>query len=368
MASEIGKKMHEVSTPAVVVDLDIVERNLAHMAAYCRAHGLALRPHTKTHKTIEAAQMQLASGAIGLTVAKVGEAEVMAASGAREILVAHPIVGDEKLRRLAVLTSKVRIIIAVDSLRAAEGLSQIALECNTHFDVLVEFDSGSKRCGVVAGEPTAQLGEAVAALKGIRLCGLFTYFGSVWGDEGERVLEMERAREDVAATLAAFRAKGLSTEIVSAGSTPAAEMTHWIDGITEIRPGTYIYNDLNTTYQGLCSLNHCAVRVVTTVISTAVPGQVIVDAGSKTLSSDLCSAGPKSGYGKLMECEATLKKLNEEHGYVTAEDLSAFEVGQVYTVIPNHVCTCINMHDEVLLARHGEIVGTWKVAARGKVC
>jgi D-serine deaminase-like pyridoxal phosphate-dependent protein len=367
MASEIGKKVHEVSTPVVVVDLDIVERNLARMADYCRTHGLGLRPHTKTHKAIEAAKMQLALGAIGLTVAKVGEAEVMAVSGAKEILVAHPIVGNEKLRRLAALTSHTRIIVAVDSLLAAEGLSKIAIECDTYFDVLIEFDSGSKRCGVVAGEPAAQLGEAVAALKGIHLCGLFTYFGSVWGDESERSLEMEKAREDVAATLAAFRAKGLSTEIVSAGSTPAAEMTHRIEGITEIRPGTYIYNDLNTVYQGLCSFDDCAVRVVTTVISTAVPGQVIVDAGSKTLSSDLCSAGAKSGHGKLMERRATLKKLNEEHGYVTAEDLSAFWVGQVYTVIPNHVCTCINMHDEVLLTRKGEIVGSWKVDARGKV-
>jgi D-serine deaminase-like pyridoxal phosphate-dependent protein len=367
MASEIGMKVHEVSTPAVVVDLDVTERNLARMANYCNAHKIALRPHTKTHKAIEAAQIQLDLGAIGLTVAKVGEAEVMAASAVREILVAHPIIGDEKLRRLAGLTSKVQVIVAVDSLYAAESLSRIASEAGCTFSVLVEFDSGSMRCGVAAGQDAVDLGMEISTLSNISLRGLFTYFGSVWGDEDERTAEMERAKADVAITIAAFREAGLPVEIVSAGSTPAAQMSHLVPGITEIRPGTYIYNDLNTFHQGLCTLEDCAVRVVTTVVSTAVPGHVIVDAGTKTLSSDLLGAGPKCGYGLVMEREATLAKLNEEHGFLVAENLSDFAVGQVLTVIPNHVCTCINMHDEVLLSRKGEIVGSWKVAARGKV-
>jgi D-serine deaminase-like pyridoxal phosphate-dependent protein len=144
-------------------------------------------------------------------------------------------------------------------------------------------------------------------------------------------------------------------------------MSHLIAGITEIRPGTYIYNDLNTHYQGLCSLEDCAVRVVTTVVSTAVPNHVIVDAGSKTLSSDALGAGPKSGFGRVVERDGLLVKLNEEHGFLAADDLSGFAVGQVLSVIPNHVCTCINMHDEVLLSRNGRIVGSWKVDARGKV-
>jgi D-serine deaminase-like pyridoxal phosphate-dependent protein len=367
MTNEIGMKVHEVSTPAVAVDLDKVERNLSRMATYCNAHNLKLRPHTKTHKTVEAAKMQLALGAVGLTVAKVGEAEVMAMSGTREILVAHPIVGNEKIQRLAAMAKDVRVIVAVDSLQAAEGLARVANSYGVEFDVLVEFDSGSKRCGVTAGADAAALGKLLTSLRGIHLRGLFTYFGSVWGNETERAKEMELARADVSASISAYRAAGLSTEIVSAGSTPGAEMSHLIEGITEIRPGTYIYNDLNTYYQGLCSLDDCAVRVITTVVSTAVPGQIIVDAGSKTLSSDLLSAGPKSGYGKLMGHEGVLEKLNEEHGYVAADDLASFEVGQIFTVIPNHVCTCINMHDEVLLIRKGEVVGKWHVAARGKV-
>jgi D-serine deaminase-like pyridoxal phosphate-dependent protein len=367
MPIEAGIRVRDLSTPAVVIDLDVMERNLARMADYCATHGVKLRPHTKTHKTIEAARRQLELGAIGLTVAKVGEAEVMAATGAREILVAHPIIGDEKLRRLAALTSKTDIIVAVDSVTTAQSLSRIAAETGCQFGIVIEFDSGSQRCGVAPGVPAAELGRKIARLPNLKLRGLFTYFGSVWGVPAERSAEIERLKSDVSTTIAAVRAAGLSTQIVSAGSTPAAELSHLVPGITEIRPGTYIYNDLNTHYQGLCSLDDCAVSVLTTVVSTAVPGHVIVDAGSKTLSSDLLSAGPKRGYGYVREVDATLTKLNEEHGFLSAENLSQFSVGQVLSVIPNHVCTCINMHDELFLAREGRIVGSWNVAARGKV-
>jgi D-serine deaminase-like pyridoxal phosphate-dependent protein len=198
MRTEIGLKISEVSTPAVVVDLDVVERNLTRMAAYCQAHDLGLRPHTKTHKTLEGARRQLELGALGLTVAKVGEAEIMAASGAGEILVAHPIYGEEKIRRLAALTKQTRILVAVDSLPAAEGLSRIAAREHCEFGILVEFDCGAKRCGVAAGEQTAALGKAVSALPNLCLRGLFTYFGSVWGNEVEREKEVRRAGNDIA--------------------------------------------------------------------------------------------------------------------------------------------------------------------------
>lgn len=361
-------RVTEVSTPAVVVDLDVLKRNLDRMSAYCAAHGLGLRPHTKTHKTLEVARMQLAQGARGLTVAKVGEAEVMAETGTKQILVAHPIVGEEKIRRLAALSSQVDVLVSLDSLQAAKGLAQAAQQAGCTLGVLVEFDSGSHRCGVAAGEACAELGKSIRALKGVQMRGLMTYFGSVWGDEQQRGEEIARLSADVERTIDACRRAGLPLEIVSAGSTPAAEMSHLVAGITEIRPGTYVYNDLNTFYQGLCLLDDCAVRVMTTVVSTCVPGQVIVDAGSKVFSSDLLGSGPKRGYGRIMEVEgADLSKLNEEHGFVEAADYSAFSVGQVLSVIPNHVCTCINMHDEIYVSRRGEITGTWKVAARGKV-
>jgi len=361
-------KVNEISTPAVVLDLDVMNHNLIRMATYCRRYGISLRPHTKTHKTVEVAKLQLELGAIGLTVAKVGEAEVMSNTDATEILVAHPIIGDEKLRRLAKVAETTEVIVAVDSLQIATSLSRIARECRCRFGVVVEFDSGAKRCGVAAGSECAELGNAVRQLPNIKLHGVMTYFGSVWGDEAERVAETRHSALHVNETIDAFRSARLPLTMVSAGSTPAAEMCHLVPGITEIRPGTYVFNDLNTYYQGLCTLDDCAVRVVTTVVSTAVSGRVVVDAGSKTFSSDVLSAGPRDGYGQVTENErATLSKLNEEHGYIVAPDLARFSVGQVLTVIPNHVCTCINMHDEVFLSRSGEIVGSWKVGARGKV-
>ena len=354
-----------LSTPAVVVDLDVVERNLARMASYCREHGIALRPHTKTHKSVEMAKRQLAHGALGLTVAKVGEAEVMAQTGARQILVAHPIIGEAKVRRLAKLTEQVEILVAVDSVEAAEGLSRVAAEQACTFGILIEFDSGSHRCGVPAGAACAALGQAVAQLPGLQVRGLFTYFGSVWGSEADRSAEMQSVAEHVALAREAFANAGLSLEIVSAGSTPAAAYSHLVPGITEIRTGTYIYNDLNTLYQGLCAESDCAVRVLTTVVSTAIPGQAIVDAGSKTFSSDTLGSGTGTGYG-LASNGAELSKLNEEHGFLLQGE-HPLRVGEVLSVLPNHVCTCINMHDAVHLVRGGEVLETMRVDARGKV-
>lgn len=361
-------KVHELSTPAVVVELDILERNLERMASYCRSHDLLLRPHIKTHKSVEVAQKQLAFGAVGLTVAKVGEAEVMMQTGAQQLLVAHPIVGDEKLRRLAALASRTEILVSLDSLEAARSLSRIGGKSACTFGVLIEFDSGFGRCGVTTGRDCAELGTAIRALPDVRLRGLMTFFGSVWGGREERAAELARVAARVEEVTAAYRDAALPLDILSAGSTPAAQLSHLVPGVTEIRPGTYVYNDLNTYYQGLCALEECAVRVVTTVVSTSVPGHVIVDAGSKVFSSDSLGAGPKRGFGLVMEVpHAFLTKLNEEHGYIEAPDYSELPVGRVLSVVPNHVCACVNMHDQVFLSRSGEVIGCWNVEARGKV-
>jgi D-serine deaminase-like pyridoxal phosphate-dependent protein len=362
----------ELSTPALTIDLDILERNLDRMASYCREHGLGLRPHTKTHKTPEVARLQLEWGAVGLTVAKVGEAEVMVAGTAAEeaeILVAYPIYGAEKLRRLAELARACRILLSLDNEATAHELSRAAVEGGARFGVLVEFNSGMQRCGLEPGPACVDLAQKVAALPGLQFRGLMTYYGNIWGSETERHEEAKRVAERVARALHAFTEARLPVEIVSAGSTPSAFISHEIPGITEIRPGTYVYNDLNTYYQGVCRLEDCAARVVTTVVSTAVAGRAMIDAGSKTLSSDALSSGPKTGHGYVVEApDAKLIKLNEEHGHLDITGSQhPFQVGEVLTVIPNHVCTCVNMHDEVFLVRNGEVAGCWRVAARGKV-
>jgi D-serine deaminase-like pyridoxal phosphate-dependent protein len=359
----------ELSTPALTVDLDALERNLGRVADLCRRQGVGLRPHTKTHKSVEVSRLQLARGAVGLTVAKVGEAEVMANAGFDDILVAFPIMGAEKLRRLATIARARRLLVSLDSESAAQELSRAAAAQNVTIGVLVEFDAGGRRCGLDPGPDLVVLAKAIEKLPGLKFRGLMSYFGNVWGTPEQRRAEAEHVAERVTRALAAFRAEQMPVEIVSGGSTPSAEFAHLIPGLTEIRPGTYAYNDLNTYYQGACSLEDCAVRVVATVVSTAVPGRAIIDAGSKTLTSDLLGSGPKSGYGYIVEApDVPIIKLNEEHGYLDlTQTKHAFQVGDVVTVIPNHVCVTVNMHDEIVTLRQGEAVGCWKVAARGKV-
>ncbi|MGD0221930.1 MAG: alanine racemase [Terriglobia bacterium] len=359
----------ELSTPVLTVDLDAVEKNLERLSGMCRRQGLRLRPHTKTHKTVEVARFQLAQGAIGLTVAKVGEAEVMAGAGFDDILVAYPIMGEEKLRRLARIARARRLLVSLDSEAAAQELSRAAAAQGANIGVLVEFDAGGRRCGLEPGPAAVTLAKAIDKLPGLKFRGLMGYFGNVWGTPEQRRAEAEHVAELVARGVAAFRAERMLVEIVSGGSTPSAEFAHLIPGLTEIRPGTYVYNDLNTYYQGACALEDCAVRVVATVVSTAVPGRAIIDGGSKTFSSDLLGSGPKAGYGYVVEApDAPIIKLNEEHGYLDiTQSQHNFHVGEVVTVVPNHVCATVNMHDEILTLRHGEVVGCWKIAARGKV-
>lgn len=359
----------ELSTPVITVDLDVLERNLAREAEMCRRQSVGLRPHTKTHKTIEVSRMQLERGAVGLTVAKVGEAEVMAAAGLDDILVAFPIMGAEKLARLARLAKGRRLLVALDSEAAAQELSRAAVAQEATIGVLVEFDAGVRRCGLDPGPALVALARVIEGLPGLKFRGLMSFFGNVWGTPEQRRAEAVHVAELVARGLAAFRAENMPVEIVSGGSTPSAEFAHLIPGLTEIRPGTYVYNDLNTHYQGACALEDCAVRIVATVVSTAVPGRAVIDAGSKTLSSDLLGSGPKSGHGYVVEApDAPIVKLSEEHGHLDiSHSKHPFRVGEVVTVIPNHVCAAVNMHDEIVTLRQGEAVGCWKVAARGKV-
>jgi len=359
----------ELSTPALTVDLDALERNLDRVAELCRRQRVGLRPHTKTHKTVEVARLQLERGAVGLTVAKVGEAEVMVAGGLDDILVAFPIFGAEKLRRLADIARTRRLLVSLDSEATAQELSRAAAAQGVTIGVLVEFDVGARRCGLDPGPELVGLAKAIEKLPGLRFRGLMSFFGNIWGTPAERQAEAEHVAERVGKALAAFRAGNVPVEIVSGGSTPSAEFAHLIPGLTEIRPGTYVYNDLNTYYQGACNLDDCAVRVVATVVSTAVPGRAIIDAGSKTFSSDLLGSGPKSGFGYVVEApDAPLIKLNEEHGHLDITlSQHKFYVGEVLTVVPNHVCTTVNMHDEIFTVRKGEAVGCWKIAARGKI-
>jgi D-serine deaminase-like pyridoxal phosphate-dependent protein len=357
----------EVDTPAVLIDLEILERNLRRAQEYCTSHGIGLRPHIKTHKLPQIGRMQVDLGAAGLTCAKIGEAEVMADAGIQDLFIAYPIWGEQKLKRLTQLAERARLTVAFDSPEVAEGLSRAASGAGQEIDVLVEADTGMGRCGIAPGPELTALCRKVADLPGLRFRGLMTYQGFILGSISEREALMREEGERLEKVLDGLRREGIGCEVVSGGTSPSLFFSHLAAPITENRCGTYVFNDRNMVSAEAVGWDDCAMRIAVTVVSNAVPGQIIVDGGSKTFSSDRCAAA--EGFGRIVEDPAlVLLKMNEEHGYVRREGSEQrHPIGERLHVIPNHVCTAMNMHDEVWVHRGGEVVDTWRIAARGKV-
>ena len=331
----------DLDTPALYVDLDALERNIAHMQQQCRAWGVGLRPHTKTHKIAEIAQMQLDAGAIGITVAKIGEAEVLPGN---DVLIAYPLV-EAKLPRLKQLAKTRRVKVAVDSVEIARDLQGI--------DTVVEVDVGVGRTGVQSPEKAVDVAKACSNFQGV-------FYWPSWLDEAG----FRAACTKIDAVLEALSASGFDATIVSGGSTPGASKTPLIPQTTEIRPGTYVFYDASSLAARVCAEADCALRVLTTVVSTSVPGQCVIDGGSKTFSSDQTFG--VGTYGHFPGRSWTMRKMNEEHGYVEIDGARP-RVGEKVWVVPSHVCATVNLHDEIWYGRAGRVEGSWQVAGRGKV-
>ena len=362
-------RVSELDTPALLIDLDVMERNLRRAADYARANDLQLRPHTKTHKIPALGRRQLELGAVGLTVAKVGEAEVMLAAEPPELLVAYPIIGHRKLERLAAVGRRTRVTVALDSMAAARRLSDAAREGQVSFAVLAELDAGLGRVGVSPGDELVELIRGLLRLPHLTYAGIAFYPGHIKAldEEGRRAIE---AVDDLLrAVLERLRREDLAPAIVSAGSTPTLFESHRMRGLTEIRPGTYIFNDRNTLLSGACALEDCAASIFTTVVSTARPGQVIIDGGSKTFSSDRLTPVPEVSFGHVLEApEAVFFKMNEEHGFVDVRKAECeLSVGDRLRVIPNHICVAMNLHETVYGIRGETVETAWKVEGRGKL-
>jgi D-serine deaminase-like pyridoxal phosphate-dependent protein len=357
----------ELDTPALVVDLDIMERNLRRVADYARSHGLRLRPHTKTHKSTRIGRRQLDEGAAGLTVAKVSEAEVMLGAQPSDLLVAFPIVGRPKLERLTDVARKTNVTVALDSEAAARDLSEAAHAAQVEIGVLVEVDVGLGRVGVAPAAALA-LARTILRLPGLRFEGITCYPGHVKSTDAEGLAALSAVGETLGGILRDFDAAGIAVKIVSGGSTPTLFHSHEVAGLTEIRPGTYVYNDLNTIRSGGCALEDCAASILATVVSTARPGQMIVDGGSKTFSSDRPLAGDVT-FGRVVEAPgARFHKMNEEHGFVDVTQAErAFAVGDRVHIIPNHICVAVNLHEQVYGVRGDRVEEVWKVEGRGKL-
>jgi D-serine deaminase-like pyridoxal phosphate-dependent protein len=343
-------------TPLVTVDLDIMEANILRLQAYCDAHGIANRPHIKTHKVPEIARRQLAAGATGITCQKLGEVAVMLDAGIADILVTYNILGEAKLRRLRELAARpgARLMAAIDSAAAARALSSAFGDVAVPLPVLIECDTGGGRQGTQTPAETAALAQTVARLPGLRFAGLMTYPIT---DDTATFFE---------AALADLERVGLPAEVVSTGGTPVYRRAHTVPGVTEHRAGTYVFNDRATVAAGGATWEDCAMRIRTTIVSRPTVERAIIDAGSKTLSSDLLGL---RGHGHIVEYpEAVITRLNEEHGIVDLAGCATKpDVGEVVSVIPNHTCVVTNLHDALVGVRRGRVEVVWPVAARGAV-
>jgi D-serine deaminase-like pyridoxal phosphate-dependent protein len=362
-------RIEELDTPAVIVDWDVMQGNIRSLADYCRRYDIGLRPHTKTHKIPAIAKIQIQAGSQGITVAKVGEAEVMAAAGLDDILIAYPVLGTSKLDRLAKLARDRKITVGVDSIEAVEGISEAAKRAASHIGILIEFDMGMHRCGLQSPEAFVSMARKVEELPGLRFAGIMFYPGHIWDlppDQSAALLEVGQKLREICEKL---RQHGLEYEVVSGGSTPTAYNSHLVQGLTEIRAGTYVFYDMNEVGVQACELSQCALKVLVTVISNAVAGKAMIDGGSKTFSGDRLISGDKTGFGYITEHpEIKFVSMSEEHGHLELSPSSYKpRVGEKLSIIPNHVCACVNMHDQIYYHRKGIVEGTWAVEGRGKV-
>ena len=340
----------ELETPAAVVDIDRLERNLGRWQAECDRIGLANRPHVKTHKCVEIARRQIAHGAVGVTCQTLFEAETMVAAGIDDILIPVNVLGRAKLARLAALHERAHVTVSVDDVQLLPGLSAAAGE--KALGVLVDCDTGLGRTGVGSPAAAAELAAAVAAAEPLRFAGFVTYPTPA----GATAFLAE------AVSLAA--AAGLRAGVVSTGGTPGMWACNALrPPVTEYRVGTYAFHDRTTVAAGAAGIDDVALTVLATVISCPAPGRVILDAGSKALTSD---PGPDSSFGTILEAPgAVVARLNEEHGYVTTAASEVLELGRQVRIVPNHACGASNLFERFAVARDGVVVDEWPIV-RGR--
>jgi D-serine deaminase-like pyridoxal phosphate-dependent protein len=352
-----AKIAREYGTPALVIDIDRVERNISRIQAICDAAGVANRPHIKTHKSPFLARLQIQAGAQGITCQKLGEAEVMAEAGLDDILISYNLIGEEKIARLGALLAKTNVTVAADNAVVIAGLSHAGTAAGRALPVVIECDTGRKRAGVETPSEAVTLAKQIADTPGLSFAGFMMYPTETGWPEAQRFYDE---------ALSGVLQLGLDPSIVSTGGSPNLKNVGKLSGATEHRPGTYIYNDRMQVAAGVATWDDCALHVYSTVVSRAAPERGILDAGSKTLTAD---TGGLDGYGLILEHpEAKIARFAEEHGFLDLSKTNSRPVvGDVVRIVPNHVCVVVNMADEAVMVRGDEIIGTLPIAARGKL-
>lgn len=374
--------INDLRTPAVLIDRARALRNIDRMQAAADARGIRLRPHAKTHKSPVVAQWQIARGAAGICCAKLGEAEVFADAGVRDIRIPYPL-NPANADRVIALARRIRLSFIVDHARVAREWSDALSRAGVTVDVLVKVDVGFHRCGIDPDPATAiPFITDVARLPGLRLKGLLSHAGQAYhASSGEHLREMAASEAATLRALAgAARASGVVIEELSAGSTPTARYSLREDGLTEYRPGNYVYFDRTQVGLGAASLDDCALTVLARVVSKPTPDRLVFDSGSKTLSNDGARGfAPAAGYGivvgtgtnasKTMQALPSLliERLSEEHATVRVTDgTTPLEPGDLVRILPNHSCVVSNLVDQAWLV-DGDEVASLPVAARGRI-
>lgn len=356
-------------TPFFLVEEEILRSNIRRIHAYADQHKLAVRPHVKTHKSLALGRMQMDAGAVGIAVAKAGEAEVMAAAGNGDITVTYPAMGYHRTDRIAKLAATQKIRVAVDSRRGIDELSAAAVRHGTPLGIMVMLDAGLHRCGLAEPDEVTDLARYAGSRPGLRFDGIQIYLGQLYGAAASNRENFDAVRRIWEPVFAALCGKGLRPECVSSGATPSLFNTHLIPHITEIRVGTAYLNDHFVLKFGHCTEKECAARVVTQVVSAVTPGQVIIDAGSKALSAKQMLRHENLELGYIPEYpQARIFRLHEEHGWI---DVSRCpdppRLGDRITIVPVNVALCMNLYDSFYLLGGNDEVKEEKVDARGRL-
>jgi D-serine deaminase-like pyridoxal phosphate-dependent protein len=354
----------DISTPALVVDVPRMDRNIRLMVDRLAALGISCRPHAKTHKSIEIARRQLSAGAIGITVATISEAEVFAAGGIDDIFIAYPVwAAGAKRQRLARLNDTIRLAVGVDSVPAIEHLAAAADMSVRPLRVLVELDSGEHRTGVPDSAGAVAVADA-AATAGLEVCGVFTHGGHSYGSRAAARLAAADEVDVLGDAAQALRAAGHAVRVVSGGSTPSSPYAV-SESLTELRPGTFVFGDRQQCALGGLGEDDLALVVLSTVVSRAHAGQVVLDAGAKVLSKDLPAT--VDGYGWLPRYpDAHITRLFDHHAPVTLSAGPEPTLGEVLAIVPNHACAVVNLATELVAVHADGSLEWWPVDAHSR--
>ena len=369
-SAAIGRAVEDLETPALVIDVAVLNANVARLVESARKAGARLRPHVKTHRMVEVAARLRLAGAEGICCAKVGEAEAFADAGFDDIFIANQVVGPARLRRLVELAARTRLAIGVDHAEHVRALGAAFAASNATIDVAIEIDTGQQRTGVATAAAAVELAHQTQRTEGLNLRGIYTHEGHDYqaADPAGVHAAAAEAQQLMASVAAAIQAATGAPCEVSIGSSPSFLLESFHAPIDELRPGTAVFNDASHAHL-LGHTEWCAASVLATVVNLPAPNRAVIDAGAKALTSDRRGPGvlANTGHGIVVgHPEAVITSVSDEHGVIAVPDVSVFTIGQTLRVIPNHICPCVNLYDHAFAVRGGIVEAVWHVTARGR--